>query len=199
MKIEDKIDIARSDDYISLETNEHMIYYGYEITRETEDEDDAPWLFVIIKKRDKDSCFTGERIFEITAEELDTDVSYDVVDTFLKGIAYAIEKGFISIIDLINAKRTYTTKYDKGDYVWIIHDKSVLKTRIQKIRITDMGKHHRLVNPEKIEFHGGVFIEYLVEVNEEEYGEHGSVKCDLEWVNELDVYPTKEKLIESIK
>lgn len=95
--------------------------------------------------------------------------------------------------------RTYSAKYDVGQDVYILNDKSIYKTTINKIRITvqsPQGLVHGTIGQQD-DAQTGICIEYLVEVNRKQY--ENSYRIDFDWYNQRDIFETRDELIERIK
>ncbi len=95
--------------------------------------------------------------------------------------------------------KTYTTKFNREENpdVWIFINKTAIKSKINKVRISD--------NPDNMVFNGieykkqsGFKIEYLISGESKQISSDSTI-TPMEWYEEKDVYATKEELIASIQ
>jgi len=93
--------------------------------------------------------------------------------------------------------KQYNVKYERGQEVYILLSKKLISSKIEKIRITEAAPYidaNRVPWEEK----DGITIEYLVVVEDREFGENGSHHISYDWFNQDDVFLSKEELIQKI-
>lgn len=97
--------------------------------------------------------------------------------------------------------KTYTAKFDhsKNEDVYVLHNNKILKTKIVKTRIIDQPDFIVMVGlgiePEKV---SGFKIEYLIYGEAIPQGEN-SIMQSLDWIEESNIFATKEELISKIE
>jgi hypothetical protein len=96
--------------------------------------------------------------------------------------------------------KTYTAKFDrsKNEDVYVLHNNKVLKTKIVKTRITDGADTMVLVYPNDIKTFSGLKVEYLILGEAIPQGEN-SVFQSTDWIEESNIFATKEELIAKIE
>jgi hypothetical protein len=97
--------------------------------------------------------------------------------------------------------KSYNVKYDIGQEVYILNNKSIYKSKVEKIRIIEQSPSD-LANgtPQQTkDFKSGILIEYLVIIEVMTYGSNNSQKVGFDWYNQADVFSDKEELILAIK
>ncbi len=95
--------------------------------------------------------------------------------------------------------KTYNVKYDVGQKVFVLLSKKAIETEIQKIRITEQCPANWVNAPsnEMQDGKDGISIEYLVQVDYDSSNKimNGQGVFNFDWVNQRDIYLTKEELI----
>ncbi len=96
--------------------------------------------------------------------------------------------------------KTYTAKFDrsKNEDVYVLHNNKILKTKIIKTRITDQ-EDYRAINVNNGNTISGLKVEYLVHGEIKSYGEGSSVMYSMDWIEESNIFATKEELIAKIE
>lgn len=97
--------------------------------------------------------------------------------------------------------KSYNVKYDIGQEVYILNNKSIYKSKVEKIRIIEQSPSD-LANgtPQQTrDVKSGILIEYLVIIDNFKYGSIGSQMIGFDWYNQADVFSDKEELILAIK
>lgn len=96
--------------------------------------------------------------------------------------------------------KTYTAKFDrsKNEDVYVLHNNKILKTKIIKTRITDQEDYKACNSSYKLETVSGFKIEYLIYGEAIPQGEN-SVMQSMDWIEESNVFSTKEELIAKIE
>lgn len=94
--------------------------------------------------------------------------------------------------------KEYDVKYDVGQEVYILSSREFIKTRIEKIRITEQAPHTK-INGVIIEQTDGIEIDYLVVVKEHIDPIFNSHSSSFDWYNQDNIYSNKEELIAKIK
>lgn len=91
--------------------------------------------------------------------------------------------------------KTYTAKFDrsKNEDVYVLLDGKILKTKILKTRITDQADYGR-INTNNVETVSGLKIEYLIGGEPKQIGTNSIIQS-MNWIEEADVFYTKEELI----
>jgi hypothetical protein len=94
--------------------------------------------------------------------------------------------------------KTYTAKFDrsKKEYVYVLHNNKILKTKIVKTRITDQEDYGK-INTNNVDMVSGLKVEYLIYGEAIPQGEN-SVIQSMDWIDESNVFATKEELIAKI-
>lgn len=88
-------------------------------------------------------------------------------------------------------------KYDLDQEIYVILNKKILKSKIEKIRIIKYKPYQEVLGSGKLIDHNGIKIEYLV-INYDTM--IGSIRTsNYEWFDENDVYGTKDELIRAIE
>jgi len=93
--------------------------------------------------------------------------------------------------------KEYNVKYDINQMVYILTNKNIYKSSVEKIRITEGVPYCKIIGNEAVE-QSGITIEYLVIISDEPYGLNGSTMTSYDWYNQDSVFETKEDLIRSI-
>jgi hypothetical protein len=96
--------------------------------------------------------------------------------------------------------KTYTTKFDrsKNEDVYVLHNNKIVKTKIVKTRVTDGADTMVLVHPNDRKIVSGFKVEYLILGEAIPQGEN-TVFQSMDWIDESNVYSTKEELIANIE
>ena len=89
--------------------------------------------------------------------------------------------------------KEFDVKHGIDDEVFIILNKTIIKTKIESFRITQSRPYTRGEDMKEMD---GIVIEYLVVVKDVHYGL--SHQTSYEWYNQDDVYTDKEELIRRI-
>ena len=79
---------------------------------------------------------------------------------------------------------TYSSKFKRGDNVWVLGNKKIFQTYIEEVRIVDNG----CVNINE----NGITITYMVETNKK-----GNIK-EYDVFDEENIFLSKDELIASI-
>lgn len=98
--------------------------------------------------------------------------------------------------------KTYNTKYDLGDEVYVLTSKKIRQTSIENIRINVVKPYTEIkINNNKSSLinRDGITIEYLVEISREQPFGCKGVQIHYEWYKQEDVFNDKEELIRQIK
>lgn len=101
--------------------------------------------------------------------------------------------------------KTYNVKHCINQEVYILNNKSILKTKIEKIRITEQEPYnHPNGSPEQIEDgKTGISIEYLVFIESKpvdiNININSAVKIVFDWYKQRDVFAERDELISKIK
>jgi len=98
--------------------------------------------------------------------------------------------------------KTFESKYDIEQEVYVLTNKKIYKTSIENIKITHVKPHKLLkfVNKEAVLTDtDGITIEYLVEIYREQQPGCKGVSINYDWYKEEDVFLDKEELIRKIK
>jgi hypothetical protein len=90
----------------------------------------------------------------------------------------------------------YNVKYRVGQEVYILSSRAFIKSRIEKIRITEQSPY---IKGETMEEMDGIEIDYLVVAKEVIDPIFNSRSCSFEWYSQDDVYLNKEELIAKLK
>lgn len=95
--------------------------------------------------------------------------------------------------------KNYTAKFDrsKNEYVYVLSNNKIIKTKIVKTRITDGADTMVLVHPNDHKTVSGLKVEYLI-LGEAIPQSENTVFQSMDWVEESNVFATKEELIEKI-
>lgn len=94
--------------------------------------------------------------------------------------------------------KTYTTKFDrsKNEDVYVLHNNKILKTKIIKTRVTDQNDYSE-INTNGMVNISGLKVEYLILGEMIKYSE-----CcfgePMDWIEESNIFTTKEELISKI-
>lgn len=96
--------------------------------------------------------------------------------------------------------KTYTTKFDrsKNEDIYVMSNNKIIKTKIVKTRITDAADTFVLVNPNDRKTISGLKVEYLILGELIQQGESTFFQT-MEWIEESNVFSSKEELIASIE
>lgn len=96
--------------------------------------------------------------------------------------------------------KTYTAKFDrsKNEDIYVVSNNKIIKTKIVKTRITDGADTMVLVHPNDIKTLSGLKVEYLILGEAIPQGEN-TVFQSMEWIEESNIFTTKEELIDSIE
>ena len=98
--------------------------------------------------------------------------------------------------------KSYNVKYSIGQDVYILNNKSVYKSKIDKIRITEQTPRVSVLNGtpnQTADAKDGVVIEYLVQTKVESFGDSGGQMIGFDWYNQRDVFSEREELISAIQ
>jgi len=93
--------------------------------------------------------------------------------------------------------KKYNVKYEVGQEVYVLESKKIIKSPIDKIRISEQGPYVKGNHDGTFTEKDGVEIEYLVEASRNACGKGHSYTYD--WFNQEDVFSNKEELIAQIK
>ena len=95
--------------------------------------------------------------------------------------------------------KTYTAKFDrsKNEDVYVVSNNKIIKTKIVKTRITDGADTMVSVHPNDRKTVSGLKVEYLILGEPIPKGEN-SVFQSMDWIEESNVFATKEELISKI-
>ncbi len=95
--------------------------------------------------------------------------------------------------------KTYTAKFDwsKNEDVYVLCNNKILKTAILKTRITDQ-QDNNVFNGAKLEKVSGLKVEYLVYREAIPQAGCKSVMYSMDWIEESNIFATKEELIAKI-
>lgn len=96
--------------------------------------------------------------------------------------------------------KTYTTKFDrsKNEDIYVMSNNKIIKTKIVKTRITDGADTMVLVHPNDRKIVSGLKVEYLILGEAIPQGEN-TVFQTMDWIEESNVFSSKEELIASIE
>jgi len=96
--------------------------------------------------------------------------------------------------------KKYKVKYDINQDVYILSDKKIFKSKIEKIRVIEKAPINLRngTKEEKEDSKSGICIEYLVIINKELISK-AYYSVDYDWYHQRDIFPTKEKLVNAIK
>lgn len=98
--------------------------------------------------------------------------------------------------------KTYNTKYDLGDEVYVLTSKKIHQTSVENIRINVVKPYIEgaiVNNKYDLIDRDGITIEYLVEISREQPFGCKGVQIHYDWYKEVDVFNDKEELIRQIK
>ena len=100
--------------------------------------------------------------------------------------------------------KSYDVKYEIGQKVFVLLSKKAMETQIQKIRINEQQKGSAVNETDenkKKDGITGITIEYLVQVDYQasQIIMQSSGMYYFDWVNQNDIFQTKEELISEIK
>jgi hypothetical protein len=99
----------------------------------------------------------------------------------------------------VDNMKEYNVKYEVGQEVYILTCKTIFKSRIDKIRITEQAPYIKLVGMNNYATEmDGIEIEYLVVTSDEPYGNNGSTRTSYDWYKQGDVHLTKEEVLKEI-
>ena len=96
--------------------------------------------------------------------------------------------------------KTYTAKFDrsKNEDVYVLSENKILKTKIIKTRISDQSDYVRVdTMKNQVDTISGLKVEYLIGGEPKTIGEN-SVMQYMDWIEECNVFATKEELIAKI-
>jgi hypothetical protein len=95
--------------------------------------------------------------------------------------------------------KTYTAKFDrsKNEDVYVISNNKILKTKIVKTRIIDGIDSMVLIYPNDYKTVSGLKVEYLI-LGEPIPQDENSVFQSMDWIEESNIFATKEELISKI-
>ena len=92
--------------------------------------------------------------------------------------------------------KTYTVKFDVGQEIYLITDKKIIKTKIERIKIEDRSPFKEIASMTKdsidIKERTGLTINYLVTTHYEENASYH------DWFLEDDIALTQDELIQKI-
>jgi hypothetical protein len=100
--------------------------------------------------------------------------------------------------------KNYNVKYEIGQMVYVLMSKKSIQTQVQKIRIIEQQKGCAINETDenkKKDAVDGITIEYLVQVD---YRANNLIMSQagmayFDWMNQNDIFSTKEELISQIK
>jgi hypothetical protein len=86
--------------------------------------------------------------------------------------------------------KTYNVKYERGTEVYILQNKKIIKSSIEKIRIYEKAPYIDADN--NMKEMDGVTIEYLVEID------NGASYRSYDWYKQEDVFLSKDEVLRQI-
>ena len=92
--------------------------------------------------------------------------------------------------------KEYNVKYHIGQEVYILTSREFVKSRIEKIRITEQAPYIKGVIMEQMD---GIEIDYLVVTKETINPISNSSLSSFDWYNENHIFLNKEELIAKLK
>lgn len=99
--------------------------------------------------------------------------------------------------------KSYDVKYDIGQMVFVLLSKKAMETQIQKIRVIEQPPSNYINGTENQKKNGkdGITIEYLVQVDyrSDNMIMNGTGVYNFDWIDQNDIFQTKEELIAQIK
>jgi len=95
--------------------------------------------------------------------------------------------------------KTYNVKYDINQEVYILTDKKIYQSKVDKIKIIESRPW--IDGNQGMKPMDGIEIEYLVVTSDVEYGDNNprSHAMGFNWYKQDDIFLTKEELIQNIK
>ena len=96
--------------------------------------------------------------------------------------------------------KEYNVNYKVNQEVYILTNKKIYKTHIDKIRVTEQHPFNEFVNiiTGETRKSNGIEIDYLIMDEETPFGDRNNTRRSYDWYNQKDVFENKDELIKNI-
>ncbi len=93
--------------------------------------------------------------------------------------------------------KKYNVKYEVGEEVYVLKNKTITQAKINKIRVTEQQPYTRGNSDGTLTEKSGIEIDYLIQDSIISFGANSSQRT-YNWYNEEDVFTNKDELIAQI-
>ena len=92
--------------------------------------------------------------------------------------------------------RKYNVKYEAGQEVYVLRNKTITQAKIDKIRVTEQRPYTKLNGDGALTEMSGIEIDYLIQDSIKPVG--NGTQSTYNWYNQKDVFTDKDELIAQI-
>jgi len=94
--------------------------------------------------------------------------------------------------------KEYNVKYEVGQGVYVLRNKTITRAIIDKIRVTEQKPYTRVNSDGTLTEKSGIEIDYLIEDRRTSFNEEKMTSASYNWYSQEDVFTSKDELIAQI-